>query len=300
MENSYPGWVSPPSAAITLAVVVRGKPVRGEEHVGRRQLVGMGGPPCRCVLAEGFDVLFGHRGRDQRCPHRTGRDAVDPDPPRCQCLRHRIGPGVDRALGGGVVDELLVAPQPVHRRGVDDHRTFAEVRQRPPRHPETAVDVDVEGVQPLLLGQLVRRLEFRLGGHVVDQQVQTTQEADRVVHDVAAVVGAGEIAGQQHALPPLFAHQFRGVLGVGVLGQVGDRDVGALLGEGHRDGPADSRVAPGDQRAAVPQQVPADVVVHLVPGFRAHLGGAARGFLFLWRLAHTAGVLDPAGTKTRG
>lgn len=46
----------------------------------------------------------------------------------------------------------------------------------------------------------------------------------------------------------LVSDQPRGVLGVGVLAQVGERDVGALLGEGHTDRAPDSRVAAGDER----------------------------------------------------
>ena len=52
---------------------------RGQEDVGGRQLGGLRGTAGRVRLAERRDLLRRHRRRDQRRPHRAGRDRVDAD-----------------------------------------------------------------------------------------------------------------------------------------------------------------------------------------------------------------------------
>jgi hypothetical protein len=177
-------------------------------------------------------------------------------------------------------------------------------RKAAPGHPEVAVDVVAERPVPLLgaeLGQVVDRL---LGGDVVHQQVEAAEFGHGPFHRAIAVTLLGEIAAEPHAAPSCLTDQFRGAGGVLVLllGQVRDRHVRAFLGEGHRNGPADARVAAGDQRAGAGQQSAAFVVAHLVPGMRVHLDGTAwirllllgRGLLGRWR-GHGAPFV--AGTR---
>src|SRR5690606_5789554 len=98
---------------------------------------------------------------------------------------------------------------------------------------------------------------------------------DGPLDDLDAVVAVGQVAGEQHAAPAFGLDQLPGVAGVLVLAQVGDRDVGALLGEGDGDGTADAGVAAGDERPLAGQQVSALVAAHLVARLRGHLAGAA-------------------------
>jgi hypothetical protein len=57
---------------------------------------------------------------------------------------------------------------------------------------------------------------------------------------------------------------------------VGDDDVGALAGEGERDGAADARVTAGNQRLAAFEPATATVAVLAVIRLRSHLALAAR------------------------
>src|SRR5690606_6154259 len=61
------------------------------------------------------------------------------------------------------------------------------------------------------------------------------------------------------------------LLGVGVLLQVDDRDVGALLGEVQRHGASDAAIAAGDQRHLALELAGGLVVGPLVPGLGDHL-----------------------------
>jgi hypothetical protein len=102
--------------------------------------------------------------------------------------------------------------------------------------------------------------------------------------NVRTVLPVGEVARDQLTHPALGTDELRGVLRVGVLVEEGDRDVRTLLGEGDRDGPTDAGVAAGDQRTLVPQQIPADIALHLIVRCRLHRAGVAGWFLLLRRL----------------
>ena len=74
---------------------------------------------------------------------------------------------------------------------------------------------------------------------------------------------------------PCVLDQALGRLGVLVLVEVDDRDVGALLGEGDRDRAADAAVAAGDQRDLAVELAGGPVVPHLGTRLRRHLPSAA-------------------------
>ena len=81
-----------------------------------------------------------------------------------------------------------------------------------------------------------------------------------------------EVAGQLERGPAGVAHDARGLVGVALLVlEVGDRDVGALAGEGERDGAADARVAAGDDRLAAFEPARAAVGRLAEVGRLAHL-----------------------------
>ena len=64
------------------------------------------------------------------------------------------------------------------------------------------------------------------------------------------------VAGDQQAAPALGLDAALRLLGVVVLVEVGDGDVGALAREQHRDRAADARVAAGDDRRDMPSSLP--------------------------------------------
>ncbi len=86
---------------------------------------------------------------------------------------------------------------------------------------DVTVDVDVEGTHPLLLGQVLGGLQCPLRRHVVHQDVQATERLDGALHHGPALLGRGEVTGDEFAVTALRADEFRGVLGVLVLIEVG-------------------------------------------------------------------------------
>src|SRR5579863_3841416 len=266
-----------------LAGVVAGQPARGEEYVGRRDLVRVSGTAHRRLLAELGHLVLVERGRDERCPHGARRYAVHPDAAFGQCLGERVGERQDRALGRCVIDQALVAAQAIDGRGVDDRPTVGQVPQRGLGRPEVAVDVYPECPLPLLAGQFREVAHGLLGGDVVDEHVQPAQFGHRVLDRVLAVLFHRQIAAERDTSPACLLHQLDRMLGILVLlfGQVGDSHVRALLGERDGDRPADPGVAAGDQGADPFEQAPAFVVAHLVLRLRRHLPGPARVLLLL-------------------
>ena len=83
----------------------------------------------------------------------------------------------------------------------------------------------------------------------------------------------GEVAAVRAGLPSFGLDELDRVAGVVVFLQVGDGDIGALLGEGDRDRATDTRVAARDEGGLAGQQIAAAIVAHLVPGAFAHLVG---------------------------
>src|SRR3954471_918699 len=158
-----------------LARVVARQLVGGEEHVRGCDLVRLRGALHRHLLAERLDLVLRERGHDQRRPDRPRRHAVHPDLALHQGLGESEGEHVDRALRGGVVDQLLVAAQAVDRPGVDDRRTLAHVLERLVGAPPRAVDVRLERALPLLGGDLARVVDRRLRAGVVHQDVDLAQ-----------------------------------------------------------------------------------------------------------------------------
>ena len=68
--------------------------------------------------------------------------------------------------------------------------------------------------------------------------------AHRPRHRLAAEVAVGDVAAENERAAPLALDRSPGLLGIAVLGEMGDGDVGALAGEEHGDGAADPESAP--------------------------------------------------------
>ncbi len=113
--------------------------------------------------------------------------------------------------------------------------------------------------------------------------------------------GIGEIAAGGEGVDVMAGEVADGLLGLGLRAEVGDGDVGAVLGESERDGAADALGAAGDERGSCPGAVlsiglataglPVDGAVVFEGGFGVGLGGVAGCFWVsgLIRLLH-AGV----------
>lgn len=72
-----------------------------------------------------------------------------------------------------------------------------EMRECGGRYAKVAVNIHVEGAEPLLLAQHVRRVDRILRRHVVDQDVQSTEPMQCSLDGVSTVVGIGQVPGNQ-------------------------------------------------------------------------------------------------------
>ncbi len=57
------------------------------------------------------------------------------------------------------------------------------------------MDVHLERVEPLVVGEFLDRVEFALCGHIVHEQVEPTELADRVGDDPLALSLVGQVPG---------------------------------------------------------------------------------------------------------
>src|SRR5690606_29157022 len=105
------------------------------------------------------------------------------------------------------------------------------------------------------------RVELERG--VVDEDVDPAELVDDPLHGIVAEGRVAHVARDGEAAPPLLLHRAPGLLGVLVLAEVEDGDVGSLTREEDEDRAADARVAAGDDRDHVAQLVGAAVVGRL-------------------------------------
>lgn len=119
-----------------------------EEDETCRDLAGLAGPAhggCELILC--FMV---HGGRDERCPNGAGCDSVDTDASADVLVGETTREGHDGALGGCVVEKIGTADVGVDGGVVDDCVALLHVGKAVLGEVEVWVDVDVEGVLPLL------------------------------------------------------------------------------------------------------------------------------------------------------
>ena len=108
--------------------------------------------------------------------------------------------------------------------------------------------------------------------------------------------GVGEVAADEHRPAAGLLDVARGLLGVVVLVEVGDDDVGALAGEGDRDRAADAAVGAGDDRRLAFEPPGPLVRALAVVGLGLEVGRRAGNVLLLgWNLTHARGPTHDAG-----
>jgi hypothetical protein len=74
--------------------------------------------------------------------------------------------------------------------------------------------------------------------------------------------------------------------GLFVLAEVGDGDVGVLLGEGSGDGPAYAEVCAGDECPSAGEQSTSDVIAHLVGRLLRQVGSVAGGSMVVMAMPY--------------
>ena len=146
-------------------------------------------------------------------------------------------------------------------------------------HEEEAEDIgperafDLLGVDPAEIVGLV------LLGGVVDQDVEAAELLHGCLDRIAAELLVSDVAGDLERAATLLLDRGHGLVGVLVLLEIDDGDLGAFPRHRHRDRAADAGIAAGDQRHLVFEPA-ATGIFRLVVGLRPHLALAA-GLAFL-------------------
>ncbi len=121
-------------------------------------------------------------------------------------------------------------------------------------------------------GQVDHAVALSLICRVRNEDVDPPELLARGRDDVDAGLLLRQVRRKQQALTARLAHEALGDLCVVLLlRQVHDRDVGALSGEGDRDGAADAGVAARDERLAALQAAATHPAVLTVVGRGAHV-----------------------------
>ncbi len=116
------------------------------------------------------------------------------------------------------------------------------MRDRRLREKERCIDVCAEGLVPLFGIDIGNVGISALKGSIVDQNVDTAQLIDGPLHEHLAVILRLDVAGDDDGFAPCFPDPFCGVVGVVVLAQIRDRNIGALSSKGDRHSFADPRI----------------------------------------------------------
>src|SRR5215203_2135050 len=153
---------------------------------------------------------------------------------------------------------------------------------------EEGSDVGVERTVPVLVRNLLKRLVGHLVGSVADQDVDASQLLHRSRDEIAAMLRLGDITLDQAGLAARFLHVALHLLGVRVLAEVRDQDIGTLAGVRDRDGPSDPRVRSGDHRDLALELSRALVAFLAAVRDGSHLALNAGYVLLLCWLAHWA------------
>ena len=155
-----------------------------------------------------------------------------------------------------------------------------------------------------LVGDLLDALLARhLEAGVVDQDVEAAELLDGVGHHPVARLAVAQVRLDRDVRTPGLLEQRGRLVGVGLLlGQVGERDIGALAGIRDRDGAADAGVTAGDQCLASLEPAAALVGLLAVIRHRLHVARQPGRLLLLrWKClgfvvaAHAGDVPTAAG-----
>jgi hypothetical protein len=81
---------------------------------------------------------------------------------------------------------------------------------------------------------------------IIDEEVDTVELFDCSLDDRPAMFGFAQIASDEHGLATFLLDQRLHLLGVVVLIEIGDQDVGTLARVSDRHGPTDATIGTGD------------------------------------------------------
>jgi len=115
-------------------------------------------------------------------------------------------------------------------------------------HVEVAIEIGFDRAVEMLLGQLFETVDVLLERGVVHEDVELAQFVDGPLDGVFAEFRIGHVARDEDAAAALFLDGAFRLLGIFMLVEIGDGDIGALPRVEHGDRASNPRVAAGDKR----------------------------------------------------
>ncbi|XUR38955.1 hypothetical protein ACQY74_007095 (plasmid) [Rhizobium leguminosarum bv. trifolii] len=145
------------------------------------------------------------------------------------------------------------------------------------------MDIDLEGQFPLFITDLVDALEACLMCGVVDENVDTAELLDRRLDDLSAVGGILDVTADEDSLASGLLDQPFRLIGILILVEIGEQQIGTLPGIGDRHCPANAAIAAGDDRPLALQPLGTAIALFAMVGNRVHLCRETRHRLLLGR-----------------
>ena len=155
---------------------------------------------------------------------------------------------MDAALGHRVVHQVLAAQQSRDRAAIHDGAAMGHVRHRSFRHVKVAVEVGLQRLVEMLVRQFVERVDMLLKRSVVDEDVEAAEPLQGLLNGARAELRIGDVAADQQAFTSLLLDSIHSALGVLLLFQVDDCNVGAFSRIQHGHAAPDPTVTAGDDR----------------------------------------------------
>src|SRR5215218_227513 len=244
----------------------------GEEDEGRGELGGLGWAAHRGGAAEAGDGVARHGGGDDRGPHRTWRNYICPQSVLDDFLGEPLGEGDDGAFCARVRKQRRRRLVGLDGGYVDNGSTLGHVRERRLHEPEHRVDVGLEGSVEQFGRDVGYPFDRHLVGRVVDEDVYPAELVHGLLDERLALALFGHVPGHLYGLAARVFDGPRRLFGIWLfLFEEGDHDIGALAGEGERDGPPDARVTAGYDRLLALELAAALVGLDAVVGLGGHI-----------------------------
>src|SRR5829696_738139 len=199
--------------------------------MARRNLVRLARPSHWHVLPEFGDFFRLEARRDERCPNRTGGDAVHPDALLHQCLGERARKGDDSPTRGAVVDQMAAAAISRDRSGVHNRAALLEMRKRGLGHVEIAVNICLEGLLQLLCRNLSEIFLRMLLGGIVHKHIEVLELLDALRYRLSAKGGCSDIAFYKNGASPFLLDELLRPSCIPLFFEIDDGNIGTLAGE---------------------------------------------------------------------
>src|SRR6202021_2275134 len=108
------------------------------------------------------------------------------------------------------------------------------------------MDIGPESLLPFLMRYVADVLERGMVRRVIDENIDPAEMVDRLLDDLAAVLGVFQIAGHQHSLAAFLLDEFLDLIRLFGLVEKGDQNIASLARIRDRDCPAYAAVSAGD------------------------------------------------------